>query len=596
MPDVLAQDDVLSFDPSSPMVTTPPSAPSPVASRGAVDMQPRIDEARRRSDAAIGRLEQSGEQEEANAAARAKALEPLRQRQLALAEKNLTQLEQPPPKAQQPPATPQRQNQHDDEQWLFSASLLGALAGGLTRRHLTNGLAAFSGAMEGYHEGSRQKFDQNMKIWEAENKKVIETNKAAMDEYRTIMENTKLSQDQMSIALQIAASKYDDQAMALSAKSKNSLQIAQHYDKEAEALERFERSHNALSQSRAAATAREQEQQAIQFVANNQPIIDAIIRGDRAPPPANPRTGLQGAIDRAMTAAIYTQAPDFKAGQWEINQAAKKSEARARAQIDPRVEQRTLGAFTAGPEGRSVRSINVAEDHLEALGELVGAIENKDINIINRIKNYIESEFGVSAPTNLNAAKQIISAEVIKAVVASGGGVTERQEASKYISGARSPEQLIGIIAVYQRLMAGQAVGLKKQYESGTNRTDFDERFLAPETKKQLDLLHKQGVPNPPNEMKSLVQRIANQAQSAGMSGARDVGRDIESGLTNRNLRDDLSRSGYPQNSGDIAKEMVPGALQTPEAIKRMIYDPPKPASPDMPVMLPQGWTMKELQ
>src|SRR5258708_7814310 len=163
MPDVLAQDDVLSFNPSSPFLTAPDAGGPPP--RAASDLQPRIDEAGRRSQAAIDAAERSMAQEEREAVARERELTPLRERQMEMARQPIPQ----PLKTKESPPAPQRQNQHDDENWLFAAGLLGSLAGALTRNHATNALGAFSGALQGYQEGSRQKFDENMQIWNAEN-------------------------------------------------------------------------------------------------------------------------------------------------------------------------------------------------------------------------------------------------------------------------------------------------------------------------------------------------------------------------------------------------------------------------------------------
>ncbi len=604
MPDVLSQDnDVLSsfFTPSSPMMTTTPSEPPPAApvtnlqpqAAPVTNLQPQIDALRRRSDAAIGGVKRSMAEEEQTAAAKQQAMEPLRQRQMALVDRNLKQLEQPPPKAQQPPATPQRQNQHDDENWLFAASLLGALAGGLTRRHMTNALGAFSGAMEGYQEGSRQKFDQNMKIWEVENKKIQETNKTAMDEYRSVLENTKLSQDQMSIALQLAAAKYDDKAMAESAKTKNFFQIAQHYDKEAQALEQLDRSHKSLSESRAAATAREQEQLAIQYVSRNQPVIDAIIRGDRAPPPVNPRTGLQGAIDRAMTAAIYAQAPDFQYGQFEIKQAAKKAEARVRAQTDAKLEQGVLLAFGRGPEARSVRSLNVAIAHLDTLEELGRALGNSDFPRLNQLANRVEIELGYPMPKSFDAAKQIVSAEILKSVVPTGGGVYERQEAANNISNAASWDQLIDVTHTYKSLLGGQMKGLQKQYEHNTKRTDFLD-MLEPETVKALS---EAGIAPTPSSTPPGYRKTGDQTSAIEQAGKAVMTPMWESPLPQW-IEDKLPAFMHPR------KPVVPsggGSSAFPSLISSAHAETPLISSahaetPNMPIELPEGWSVKELQ
>ena len=97
--------------------------------------------------------------------------------------------------------------------------------------------------------------------------------------------------------------------------------------------------------------------------------------------------------------------------------------------------------------------------------------------------NKVAEQTGKPAPTSFDAAKQIVAQEVIKAIVNNGGGVTERQEASQYISSASSPEQLAQVIQTYQQLMGGQLSSLKLQYEQSTGRKDFEEK-LTPGAKK----------------------------------------------------------------------------------------------------------------
>ena len=91
-----------------------------------------------------------------------------------------------------------------------------------------------------------------------------------------------------------------------------------------------------------------------------------------------------------------------------------------------------------------------------------------------------------AVPTNFDAVKKIVSDEVVKAVVAGGGALGDREEAAKTISSAQSPQQLAGVIANYKHLMSGQLSGLKKQYETSTMRNDFNQ-FLLPDTITQLE-------------------------------------------------------------------------------------------------------------
>ena len=62
-------------------------------------------------------------------------------------------------------------------------------------------------------------------------------------------------------------------------------------------------------------------------------------------------------------------------------------------------------------------------------------------------------------------------------MVASGGGVTERQEAERNFAAANSPQQLKGIINTYKQLLGGQLNSLNLQYENTTGRKDFDKKL-----------------------------------------------------------------------------------------------------------------------
>jgi hypothetical protein len=133
--------------------------------------------------------------------------------------------------------------------------------------------------------------------------------------------------------------------------------------------------------------------------------------------------------------------------------------------------------FSTGTQGRQVNAFNTAIDHLGTMDKLSDALQNGDIKAFNALGNTIARQTGVPAPTNFDAAKQIVTSEVIKAVVASGGGVTERQEAERNFANANSPAQLKGLINTYQDLLGGQLKSLSLQYENTTGRKDFDKKL-----------------------------------------------------------------------------------------------------------------------
>jgi hypothetical protein len=145
-----------------------------------------------------------------------------------------------------------------------------------------------------------------------------------------------------------------------------------------------------------------------------------------------------------------------------------------------------LKQFTSGKNGNTIRSLNVAVQHLDQLSQLATALNNGDMQFVNRAANAWAAQTGGAAPTSFNAAKKVVGDEIVKAIVGAGGGVSDREEAAKSIDAANSPEQLAKTIETYQGLMAGQLNGLRQQYKVATGRDDF-ESMLLPETRARLE-------------------------------------------------------------------------------------------------------------
>lgn len=135
--------------------------------------------------------------------------------------------------------------------------------------------------------------------------------------------------------------------------------------------------------------------------------------------------------------------------------------------------------FSTGMQGRQVNSFNTAIDHLGTMDKLADALGNGDLKAINSIGNVIARQTGQPAPVNFDAAKQIVTAEVVKSIVNNGGSKAEREEAADKFASANSPEQLKGVINTYKQLMGGQLKSLKLQYENTTGRKDFDSKLTG---------------------------------------------------------------------------------------------------------------------
>ncbi len=166
------------------------------------------------------------------------------------------------------------------------------------------------------------------------------------------------------------------------------------------------------------------------------------------------------------------------------------------AKQDYKSQEKATKDFSTGMQGRQVNSFNTAIDHLATMDKLSDALANGDTKAINAIGNMVAKQTGSPAPTSFNAAKQIVTAEVIKSIVASGGGVKERQEAEANFAAANSPAQLKGVINAYKDLMGGQLKSLELQYGNTTGRKDFEKK-LTPAAKETLGKLKMEtsGIP-----------------------------------------------------------------------------------------------------
>jgi hypothetical protein len=124
-------------------------------------------------------------------------------------------------------------------------------------------------------------------------------------------------------------------------------------------------------------------------------------------------------------------------------------------------------AFTAGLPSRTLKSINVADDHLKVLNSTIDALQNNDAKLFNQLGNTIATQFGAPAPKDFNGVKTIVADELVKAILGGAGALGDRKAIQETVSSANSPEQLRSMIKRYRELMEGQRTGLADQYKSG---------------------------------------------------------------------------------------------------------------------------------
>jgi len=160
--------------------------------------------------------------------------------------------------------------------------------------------------------------------------------------------------------------------------------------------------------------------------------------------------------------------------QMNPNYDASKYDSMAKARKD----------FTTGKQGDTVRSMNVAIDHLDTMQEAANALKNYDTRVFNRVANEFSRANGEPAITNFEGVRSIVGAEVAKAISGGATALGDREEIRNEINAANSPEQLAGLIKKYQALLGGQLKGLRTQ-ATDAGLKDFDNK-LNSRTKKVL--------------------------------------------------------------------------------------------------------------
>jgi hypothetical protein len=149
---------------------------------------------------------------------------------------------------------------------------------------------------------------------------------------------------------------------------------------------------------------------------------------------------------------------------------------------------KAVTAFGTGKQGDTVRSLNVGVQHLGVLGDLANALDSGNKQAVNKLVNAISTQFGVEAPADFNAAKQIVGDEIVKSVQGSGsaGAQFDRENVQKQLDAVSSPRQLAGVIKTYKSLMSGQLRGLRQQYKDATGLENFNDK-LDEQTIAELD-------------------------------------------------------------------------------------------------------------
>ena len=213
--------------------------------------------------------------------------------------------------------------------------------------------------------------------------------------------------------------------------------------------------------------------------------------------------------DFLKTLPVSDQSIVKKLAEYEINPQALSTRGGHRekmlslaAQYNPEYDdtqyankRKAVMQFGSGPQGNTVRSLNVAVEHIDTLQRAADALKNGDFTPGNKAYNEVAKMFGATPPNTFEAIRDIVANEVVKGTIGGTGALQDRAAAAEKVKAAQSPQQLKDIMNGWTELMGGQVKGLRQQYEGATGLKNFDEKYLRPRTRDAIALAESKAKP-----------------------------------------------------------------------------------------------------
>lgn len=200
-----------------------------------------------------------------------------------------------------------------------------------------------------------------------------------------------------------------------------------------------------------------------------------------------PALGMGGG---AIKAAMLAKAADFAQQEAQSGQPISMPEYDAifaRGQ-DFKGGTKAVSAFGSGPTSDKVRAINNVVGHLQLFDDTFKALQNGDVQGLNKLGNAWQSEFGAPVPTTLNAMGNIVGPELTKSLANTGSGSEEERTNFIRTAGSlgNSPEQTHGAVQAMRGMLGRQLNDFEQQYHGATGRDDFRDRYIPPDVQKLM--------------------------------------------------------------------------------------------------------------
>jgi len=222
-------------------------------------------------------------------------------------------------------------------------------------------------------------------------------------------------------------------------------------------------------------TGRPMDAETAKRVAMADPAAVAIAQYQVAPPTMS--RGGQGAAIMRRVLAIN---PAYNAQNWQA-------------------QGNLLKSYTSGKQSTEINGINTALGHVGTLGDAIDALNNGDVQVLNRIANGVGAQVGSSRQTTFQAIVHKVAPAINRAYVGGVGSQGEIQTQESDFDPRMSPAQLKSNVATTVKLLRSKIGSLENQWKQTMgNDADFEGRFIMPEAKSVVDKWSGGAVPTKP--------------------------------------------------------------------------------------------------
>lgn len=445
----------------------------------------------------------------------------------------------PPPEMKDKPEKPPQYKPQDPMQSFGSLStILAILAGFMTKAPLTAGLNAAAGAMTAARKGDLENYDYHMKEWKANNDYAKEMMNWQQTNYMNAINNRKMAYDELmgnlSIMTQMHKDEVGDQqlkrgdlgmfiqmqqdrqrlAMQWDEHRMQAMNIASEiaHRSNMEKIERekafddpnkmvFRENYNAetdkMKQTKEQAIADKKYGGDLSKLTNVDKAEAATFSNEERAQIGNSAIAAQTSAKRMMGGAAGPDDPGRKMYARSIASYNQPLTVQAQRMYGPALIKDILelnpdyqaplynakNKFTqsilAGKDGDNLRFFGTALSHIDLLSRLGKALDNNDDpQTLSYLKNMAQTEFGFDPVTNFESAKNIVTDEIIKAVMNSPGGVHDREAIAGNLKAQESITQLAGQAELFTGLMAGQLEHLEQKYINIPGNTSREFKLL----------------------------------------------------------------------------------------------------------------------